>query len=328
MQNKIRVAVLTGGEAAELEVSLASAAVVAKNLNKDTYEVFTVNISSSPWLVKGENVESTIDLNDFSFSANGVKHRFDVVFMAIHGTPAEDGKLQGYFDLMKIPYTCCGTLASAITFDKDVCKQMIMTVDVNMAKDVLLNTRKKQAELVTDKMTFPVFVKPNKNGSSYGVSKVKKADELIAAIENAFKYDDEVLVEEFIEGRELGCGVIEKGGELICFPITEIISENEFFDYEAKYKGKSKEITPANLTEQQAAKCHELAKIIYRQLKLKGAVRIDFFLKDNDFYFLEVNTIPGLSNESIIPQQARAYGWSLEQFFDILITETLDNFQQ
>lgn len=325
MHQKIKVAVLTGGEAAELEVSLASAAVVAKNLNKDTYEVFTVNISSSPWLVKSENIESTIDLNDFSFNENGAKQKFDVVFMAIHGTPAEDGKLQGYFDLMKIPYTCCSTLASAITFDKDVCKQMLMNVDVFMAKSVLLNTKNTSAELVTNKLKFPVFVKPNKNGSSYGVSKVKVAEELNQAIENAFKYDDEVLVEEFIEGRELGCGVVEKSGELICFPITEIISENEFFDYEAKYKGKSKEITPADLNEKQVEKCHEIAKIIYRQLKLKGAVRIDFFLKGNDFYLLEVNTIPGLSNESIIPQQARAYGWSLEQFFDVVLQETLRN---
>lgn len=328
MQNKIRVAVLTGGDAAELEVSLASAAVVEKNLNKEKYEVYTVTITEKGWKVSGNGADTLIDLNDFSFQSAEGKKGFDVVFMAIHGTPAEDGKLQGYFDVLKIPYTCCGTLASAITFDKDVCKQMIASVDVFMAKSVLLTAKDKSAEKVTSKLSFPLFVKPNKNGSSYGVSKVKVSADLQEAINKAFEFDDEVLVEEFIQGRELGCGVVEKQGELIAFPVTEIISENEFFDYEAKYKGKSKEITPADLTPNQLERCHALAKTIYRKLKLKGAVRIDFFLKGNDFYLLEVNTIPGLSNESIIPQQARAYGWSLEQFFDILITETLANFQQ
>jgi D-alanine-D-alanine ligase len=328
MNSKIKVAVLTGGEAAELEVSLKSAAVVASNLDKEKYEVYKVDISNAPWKVTDEKAEYSIDLNDFTFLKNSEKVKFDVVFVAIHGTPAEDGKIQGYFDLLKIPYTCCSPLASAITFDKDICKLLLMDLDIYLAKSVLVTQKDRDEKKIIKKLSFPVFVKPNKNGSSFGVSKVKDKKDLTEAIDKAFQFDDEVLVEEFIKGRELGCGVVEKNGELIAFPVTEILSENEFFDYEAKYQGKSKEITPADLTEKQLARCHKMAKKIYRKLKLKGAVRIDFFLKGNDLYLLEVNTVPGLSAESILPQQAKAYGWTLPQFFDIVIEETLAQFGQ
>jgi D-alanine-D-alanine ligase len=328
MSKKIKVAVLTGGEAAELEVSLKSAEVVATNLDKQKYEVYKVDITHAPWKASDKDGEYTIDLNDFTFQKNSKKVNFDVVFVAIHGTPAEDGKIQGYFDLLKIPYTCCSPLASAITFDKDICKQLIASLDVYLAKSVLVTPGNIDEKKIAKKLDFPVFVKPNKNGSSFGVSKVKDKKDLSAAISKALEYDDEVLVEEFIKGRELGCGVVEKDGELIALPVTEIISENEFFDYEAKYQGKSKELTPAPLTEKQMNKCHKMAKKIYRLLKLKGAVRIDFFLKGNDLYLLEVNTVPGLSAESILPQQAQAYGWTLPEFFDIIISETLKSKRQ
>lgn len=324
MQKKIHVAILTGGESAELEISLASAKVVAKNLNKDKFDVLTVNISTMPWSVyDNETLISTIDLNDFSFIHETYKHYFDVVFMAIHGTPAEDGKLQGYFDLLKIPYTCSSPLGSAITFDKEICKKLLQDDVIKQAKSILLNAKNRDTVDIESELELPVFVKPNKNGSSYGTFKVNDRKDLFPSIKKAFEYDDEVLVEEFIDGRELACGVIEKGGELIALPITEIISENEFFDYEAKYLGKAKEVTPAQILDELRDLAQLKAKQFYRELKLKGAIRVDYFLKGTDLYLLEVNTIPGLSNESILPQEARAHGFTLEEFFDIMISEAL-----
>lgn len=324
MSKKIKVAVLTGGKSAELEVSLASAQVVATNISKEKYEVHTVNLSSRPWKVfENETEIGAIDLNDFSFQKNGEKYHFDVVFMSIHGTPAEDGKIQGYFDLMNMPYTCSSALASAITFDKDICKQLLKDFPINQAKSILLKDENTSVETILEKLSLPVFVKPNKNGSSYGTSKVKNAAGFADALKNAFKYDDEVLVEEFIDGREMACGVIEKNGELIALPITEIISENEFFDYEAKYQGKAKEVTPAEIPDAIREEAQEKAKKIYRIMKLKGAARVDYFLKGDDLYFMEVNTIPGLSANSILPQEAIAHGFTLEAFFDIMLTEAM-----
>ena len=311
---KINVAVVTGGGASELEVSLKSAEVVIQHLDKSIYEVYRVDISTSPWKASNAKKEDfVIDMNDFTIQHPKIS--FDVAFIAIHGTPAEDGKIQGYFDLLKIPYSACSVLASAITFDKDITKQLLKGLNVNMAKSILLNQSNRDLKSISAHLSFPLFVKPNKNGSSYGITKVKQPEELDEAIVKAFFYDDEVLVEEFIDGRELAAGIIEDQGQLVCLPITEIISENEFFDYEAKYLGKSKEITPASISSNQKEQCNELTKIIYRILKLSGAVRIDYFLKGEDFYLLEVNTIPGLSVASILPQQAVAHGYTLSQFF-------------
>jgi len=320
IMNKIRVAILTGGKSAELEISLASAKVVSNNLNKDKYDYLTVNISSLPWIVlKNEKQISTIDLNDFSYIINNEKYFFDKVFMSIHGTPAEDGKIQGYFDLLKIPYTCSSALASAITFDKDICKQLLKDDTIKQAKSVLFNNSNKETIDISKELNFPVFVKPNKNGSSYGIFKVKNARDLPIAINKAFEYDNEVLVEEFIDGRELACGVIEIKNELIALPITEIISENEFFDYEAKYLGKAKEITPADIPNKIKDLVQNKSKEFYRRLKLSGAIRVDYFLKENDLYILEINTIPGMSAESILPQEAIAHGFSLEEIFDEML---------
>ena len=324
MQKKISVAILTGGESAELKISLASAKVVVENLNKDKYDMFTVNVSTIPWSVFTYNkLISTIDLNDFSFKYDGRQHFFDVVFMAIHGTPAEDGRVQGYFDLLKIPYTCSSSLASAITFDKDICKKLLKDDVIKQAKSILLNTKSKDVIDIESELTLPVFVKPNKNGSSYGTFKVNDRKDLYPSIKKAFEFDDEVLVEEFIDGREIACGIIEKDGELIALPLTEIISENEFFDYEAKYEGKAQEITPANIPDEIRDIAQAKAKQFYRELKLKGAIRVDYFLKGSDLYILEINTIPGLSSESIMPQEAIAHGFTLEEFFDIMIVESL-----
>lgn len=317
---KIKVAILTGGNSSELEISLASAKVVSENLSKDKYNFVIINISTLPWAVLRNDKEiAKIDLNDFSYSINDVKYTFDKVFMAIHGTPAEDGKIQGYFDIHNIPYTCSSALASAITFDKDICKQLLKDDEIKQAKSVLVTSNNIGEINIEKKLSFPVFVKPNKNGSSYGIFKIKNKANLQNAIEKSFEYDDEVLIEEFIDGRELACGVIEIDNKLIALPITEIISENEFFDYEAKYQGKAKEITPANIPDSIRNLAQNKAKEFYRRLKLSGAIRVDYFLKDNDLYILEINTIPGFSNESILPQEAIAYGFTLKEFFDAML---------
>lgn len=324
MNSKPRVAILTGGKASELEISKASAKVVAENLPTEKYQLYFIDITENPWKCTHNERNYPVDLNDFTVTIDGQKTIFDVVFMSIHGTPAEDGKLQGYFDLLDIPYTCCGTLASAVTFDKDVCKQLLKGIGVKMAKSILINQNNINENLIQQNLSFPLFVKPNKQGSSYGITKVIEKESLSEALVKAFQFDDEVLVEEFIDGREFGCGVVEKDKTLIALPMTEIITQREFFDYEAKYSGEAQEITPPqNFPNEKMLECQEISKRIYRHLKLKGAVRMDYFLSGDDFYLLEVNTIPGLSTASILPQQAAAHGWSLATFFDIVLTETL-----
>ncbi len=319
---KKNIAVITGGDAAEAGIALKSASVVCKHLNKDRYNVFKVVIDGQDWVVERDNpTKLLIDKNDFTFSVNGNKITFDAVFIAIHGTPAEDGKLQGYFDLLKIPYNCCGVLQAALTFDKNRCKEYLSAFGVKSAKAVCLK-RTDDRTLVTD-MSLPLFVKPNKNGSSYGASKVTEQDALLPAIESAFQYDDEILVEEYLQGVEVTCGVMTINGKVTAMPITEIRSKKGFFDFEAKYEGASQEITPAEIDADIAAKIQQTSAFIYRKLDFKGMSRIDYIIKDGEYYMLEVNSVPGLSEESIIPQQARALGLSLEQLFEISIEEAL-----
>ncbi len=318
---KKNVAVITGGEASEVGISLKSANVVCKHLNKEKYNVFKIVIEGNDWIVERDNpVKLKIDKNDFSFTIEGHKITFDAVFIAIHGTPAEDGKLQGYFDLLKIPYNACGVLQAALTFDKLRTKEYLAPFGVKTAKAVLL---KKSDTLNRPNVTLPVFVKPNKNGSSYGASKVVSEDELMPAIENSFNYDNEILVEEYLQGTEVTCGVITIEGRVTALPITEIRSKSAFFDYKAKYEGNSKEITPAEIDPVIAQNIQKTSEFIYQKLDFKGMCRIDYIIQGGDYYMLEVNSIPGLSEESIVPQQARAMGISLEQLFGISIDECL-----
>lgn len=322
MTSRIQLAILTGGQSAELEVSLKSAKVVLDNVDSAKYDTFLVDISSLPWQAADSQGKSfDVDLNTFGIA--GASKAFDVAFLAIHGTPAEDGKIQGYLDLLRIPYAASSVLASAITFDKDITKQLLSVLKIPMAKSFLLTSPNEKLDEINEQMTYPFFVKPNKNGSSYGVSKVKAAKELQEAVSKAFKFDDEVLVEEYIDGRELASGIMEDDGKLICFPITEISTENEFFDYEAKYLGKSKELTPAPITESQRDRCFAWTKKVFKHLKLSGIARVDYFLKDDTLYLLEVNTIPGLSAASLLPQQAVAHGFSLQEFFDRIIQNAM-----
>jgi len=270
-----------------------------------------------------QGTDNQIDLNDFSLNINQTQLTFDLVYLMLHGHPAEDGHLQGYFKLIGMPYTGCNLFSSALTFGKQATKDVLIKYQIPMASSYLLtkNISWEKDELL--KLGLPLFVKPNKNGSSYGVSKVKKAEELSKAINLAFEYDDEVVVEAFLSGTEFSNGVFRKGNEIIVLPITEIISENEFFDYKAKYENQSQEITPARLSEDLTAKCKAQTKLIYEVLGCSGVVRVDSILVGEYFYFLEVNTIPGMSDTSIIPQQTKAYGLTVSELLDCVIEEGL-----
>jgi D-alanine-D-alanine ligase len=326
--SKPNIAILTGGFSAEANISLLSSQKIHEWIDKEDYQVWLIHITESDWYFESEDgVKTSINKNDFSLHLEkSIIHFQLVVFFPLHGPPAEDGKIQGYFDMLKIPYTGCGVLASAISFDKAACKIYLEKTGVAMAKSVLCVHKHliKNHELeILKQLLLPVFVKPNKNGSSYGVSKVHKAEALTKALEKAFQFDNEVIVEEFIEGREFSCGVYEMKGETIALPPTEIISQTDFFDYEAKYMGKSKEVTPAELTKEETLEIQYWSKKIFIAVGCKTLSRIDFILKDHTFYLLEVNTTPGMTNESLVPQQVRAAGMNVAWFINSLIEERL-----
>lgn len=319
------IAVITGGEAAEVGISLKSAAVVCKHLNKEKYNVTKVIIENGRWWAEDGGERILMDRGEFTYfkegKDGGIKI-FDAVFVAIHGTPAEDGKLQGYFELLGIPYNCCGVLQAALTFDKLRCKQYLSQFGIKTAEAVLLK-RGEADYAAAQAMALPVFVKPNKNGSSYGASKVNDAADLLPAIENAFKYDDEILVEAYLKGTEVTCGVITAHGKVTALPMTEIRSKSEFFDYKAKYEGNSQEITPAEISADLTHRIQRTTEQIYKQLDFKGMARVDYIIVGDEYYMLEVNSIPGLSEGSLVPQQAIAAGYTLEQLFDMSIEECL-----
>jgi D-alanine-D-alanine ligase len=321
------IAVVTGGSAAEVGISLKSAAVVCKHLEGDKYNPYKVILGESEWSVEKNDIKvGIIDKNDFSFTQNGNKVTFDAVFVALHGTPAEDGKLQGYFELLGIPYNCCNVLSAALTFDKLRCKDYLKSFGVATAKAMLFTnsvlTEAQKEEI--DTFAFPLFVKPNKNGSSYGAAKVDATDELEAALANGLKYDDEVIVEEFLKGTEVTCGVIVHNGKITALPITEIRSKNAFFDYKAKYEGDSQEITPAEISGELTNAIQATSEAIYVQLGFKGMCRVDYIIRNDIYYMLEVNSVPGLSEESLIPQQARAHGLTLKELFEESIENCLN----
>lgn len=321
---KKNIAVITGGKAAELSISLKSADNVYEHLDRNLFDVYKIIIQDNDWVVANEN--TTIDKNDFTFSKNGQKIVFDAVFVAIHGTPAEDGKLQGYFDMMGVKYNCCGVLQAALTFDKNRTKEYLRSIGILSPQSAMLCSSDSMSEkinLILQNMSLPLFVKPNKNGSSYGAAKVDKADALEAAITNGFQYDDEILVEEFISGTEVTCGCMTINGVVTPMPITEIRSKKAFFDFQAKYEGASQEITPAEISPELTIAIQTTVKKIYEKLDFKGMCRIDFIIREGQYYMLEVNAIPGLSAESIIPQQARCYGMDLTALFTNSILECL-----
>jgi len=323
---KKKIALVMGGDSGEYEVSIQSAEMIHKNIDQNLYEVYPILIRGKNWTHStDEGLVFHVNKNDFSLQFPERKIVFDAVFIAIHGTPGEDGKLQGYFELMGIPYTSCNLTVSAITFNKYFCNDLALQYGMNVPATVLL--RKNDAvntELILGTTGLPCFVKPNKAGSSCGVTKVKTPEDLEQALIDAFKEDDEVLIQHFIKGRELACGVLKYKGEIIVLPATEIVSKNEFFDYEAKYtKGMASEITPAPLTAAQTSECHQITAYLYDKFNCKGVVRFDYFLSDNKFWFLEVNTVPGLTEASLVPKQAAVKGIPIDKLFNMLLEETL-----
>lgn len=328
---KKNIALLTGGYSKEYEVSVSSGLVIAANLDSEYFNVYQINITADRWLYLEGSSPVEVDKNDFTLTLNGSKIRFDAAFIGIHGTPGEDGKLQGYLDMMGIPYNTCGRTTSAVTFNKYFTNELIGRWGYNVAKTLYINRRSQPDPLkIIEFSGLPCFVKPNCNGSSVGISKVHTVEELRPALDKAFSEDDEVLVQEFIAGVEITCGIFEKNQELIALPLTEIISANEFFDYQAKYtKGFSDEITPARISEELTKKCTAMSLDLYRKLNCRGIVRFDYILtpgtdgKEREFYFLEVNTIPGLSEASIVPKQAAVMGISLKELFTTVVNETV-----
>jgi D-alanine-D-alanine ligase len=317
----MNVAILSGGLGAEREISLKSAQLIKDHLPAK-YVTRTILIEGRKWYDQETGID--IDKNDFSLNIDGQKLFFNVVYMAIHGDPAENGKIQGYFEILGIPYTGSDTLVTALTFNKQVCKDYLQQFGVYMAPSILLTDPDNIEFRKIEQMGFPLFVKPNQNGSSYGISKAHNQEELLKSIGLAFDYDTEVMVEAFMEGREYSVGVVRRDSEIHVFPVTEIISENDFFDYEAKYLDKSEEITPARLPDAMSDAVRAESLRQYKLLKCAGMVRFDYILVGEHFYFLEVNTVPGLSEQSIIPQQALAYGWSIGDLLVAVIEESMN----
>ena len=325
---KKNIALVTGGFSGEAVISYRTAVTIDNNLDRNLYNVYKIDINLQGWfyeLTDGRKIE--IDKNDFSLQIDNQKISFDAVFIGMHGSPGEDGKLQGYFDALKIPYTGCNAATSAITFNKRYATAVAGMAGIAVAKSVILiKNNFTNPDEITSTLKFPVFIKPNNGGSSIGMSKVdNSSEELGFAIEKAFKEDDQVLVEEMIKGREFTVGVFKSKGNIIVMPLTEVKANADmaFFDFEAKYQGKSTEKTPAEVNDVIADKLREAAAKIYRVFNCRGVVRIDFIYNEAEDkpFMLEVNTIPGQSEASIVPQQVKAMGWSLKEFYTKLVQE-------
>ena len=321
----LNIAIVAGGDSGEYEISMKSGRQVEMNLDRSRFVPFLIEIRNDKWIHFHGGDHINIDKNDFSLTLGDTRIRFDAVFNAIHGTPGENGKLQGYFDILGIPYTSCGVTTSAITFNKSFCKNVVGSYGIDIARSVHLVKREKDVkDTILRKLFLPVFIKPNNGGSSVGMSKVNQPEDIDKALARAFHEDDEILVEEFIEGRELTCGVMRSKGEIIAFPVTEIISKKEFFDFEAKYKeGLASEVVPANIPSDVSDECRKTSRFLYERLNCKGVVRFDYIFNNERFFFLEVNTVPGLSEQSIIPKMTKAHGWTVQELFTRMIEECL-----
>jgi D-alanine-D-alanine ligase len=308
-----KVAVIMGGYSSEYQISLTSGNVVYQNINKNLYDVYRIHILKDKWVLVDENEkEHPVNRADFSVEYQGKNLKFDIIFNVIHGTPGEDGLLQAYFQLLNIKQTACDYYQAALTFNKRDLLSVLKPYGIKTANSFYLNYGDPiDTTKIIQKLGLPCFVKPNKSGSSFGISKVHSQDDLLPAIEIAYKEDKEIIIESFLEGTEVSVGVINYKNEIIVLPMTEIVSENDFFDYEAKYLGKSKEITPARISEEVRIKVEEVAKKAYQVLQMKGFSRSEFIIVNNEPYMLEMNTIPGMTNESILPQQAKAAGISM-----------------
>mgnify|MGYP001287919477 CR=1 FL=1 len=324
---KKNIALLAGGYSGEYVISIKTAQTIEQNLDTSLYNIYKIIVSKEGWWHEMANgTKVSVDKNDFTLTIDGAKIGFDCVFIAIHGSPGEDGRMQGYLDMLGIPYTSCNAIVSALTFNKSYCNKIVKDLNmVNISNSVhLIKGHPYSVGTILDSLKLPLFVKPNESGSSLGISKVKTVEALLPAIEKAFNEDNQVLVEEFIEGRELTIGVYSIDNVVLTLPATEIVSKNEFFDYEAKYTpGVTNEITPAPIPDNINEELKVKAMAIYRYLNCRGVVRMDFILEKstNKLFFLEVNTMPGQSENSIVPQQVRANGMTLKDFYGALLAD-------
>ncbi|MCH7657758.1 MAG: D-alanine--D-alanine ligase [Bacteroidetes bacterium] len=328
---KKNIAVIAGGNSSEFPVSIRSAGQIAGELDPDKYNVYKIIVKGTDWtLEEDETGQIPVDKNDFSCDTSEGKLKFDCALITIHGTPGEDGKLQGYFESLDIPYTTSGILASSLTFNKKATKLFLNQFGILSPASVYLNKGESfETETIIYKLGLPVFVKPNQSGSSFGITKVNNANLLKKAINHAFEEDDEIIIEEFIEGTEVTCGLLKTASKEVILPLCEILSKNEFFDYEAKYTpSKADEIIPARIPQDKTKECQTLALYIYSVVGCRGIVRIDFILSGEKFYFLEINTIPGMSAESIVPKMAREYGINLKELFTLVIEDAFTRHQK
>lgn len=356
---KKKVALIYGGNSEEAEVSLKSGRNVSANIDREKYDVFEVVLRGGSWRVLnpgGEKMADSVaeaflasamasetayntgagganpaliqdktgvevDKGDFSFTWKGEKTKFDLAFIMIHGTPGENGLLQGYFEMLRIPYNTCSAVVSAITFDKHACKRFLDKAGIKLAKDVYLHKGESySAEDIIEQLGLPLFVKPANGGSSFGITKVKEPAALGRAIELVFSVYDSVIIEEFIPGREMTNGIYRDGeGELVKLPVTEVITHREFFDYQAKYLGESDEVCPAKIPDEICSRIQEMSERIYKYMGCSGLVRMDYILKGEDIYFLELNTVPGMTMASLVPAQVRAAGIDMQAFFTTLL---------
>ncbi len=317
---KKNVALVAGGYSGEYEISIGSANVAEKYIDRALFNVFKIIITRDSWAYTAPHGETfEVNKNDFSLQLGGEKVKFDVALLIIHGTPGEDGKLQGYFDMLQIPYTSCDAITSALTFNKRWTVATAAFSGIHVAKSLHLfrDSDPLSMDGILGALKLPVFVKPNNGGSSIGMSKVEKAEDLAAAIEKAFKEDAQVLVEEFIKGREFTVGCFRTKDEIVVLPICEVKTKTTFFDYEAKYKGASEELIPAPISAEMASILSETVKKVYQVFNCKGIVRTDFIWDEekNVPFMLEINTVPGQSEASIVPQMVRAHGWTMTEFY-------------
>lgn len=324
--SKKNIAIVAGGDSSEYVVSVKSGANVLKAINKELFTPRLVRIKGEEWIVlDGENKLADIDKSDFSFTVDGNKNKFDYAYIIIHGTPGEDGLLQGYFEMLNIPYSSCDVQSSALTFNKFFCNNYLRSFGIPMANSVrLIAGEKYSASQIVESLGLPLFVKPSAGGSSFGITKVKKGEDLVEAVNKALDESSEAIIEQFIEGQEFTCGVIKIGARKLVLPVTEVIPKNEFFNYESKYiPGMADEITPARISDALTLKVQTLSSHIYDLCNCNGIVRIDYILNSGTFYFLEVNTVPGMTETSFIPQQIKAMGLNLTDVLTDIINSGL-----
>lgn len=328
---KKNIAIVAGGDQSEVVVSLKSAAGLSSFIPSEKYNIYVVVIQASSWKVQlNDDVEIPIDKNDFSFVLNGEKITFDCAYITIHGIPGEDGRLQGYFEMIGMPYTCCDVLAAALTYNKFTCNHYLKGFGVNVAESIMLRKGQTiESKEAVNQLGLPIFVKPNVGGSSFGVTKVKSEEEVQKAVEKAFTEGDQVILESYMKGTEITCGMYKTKEKTVVFPITEVVSENEFFDFDAKYKGQVSEITPARLSEDLTNRVKQQTNKIYELIGARGIIRVDYIITEGEkINLLEVNTTPGMTPTSFIPQQIAAAGLKIQDVMTDVIENAIEMSQQ